>query len=311
MAGEPGKIDYRQDRQQLIYDLICRDNPEFKSVAKFDDFTLSGLAVQVADEFGRDTTATIVPTPSSGLVGTTAIQYRRLDAAAMFRGRTLTITEWSAGSSITRAEYLTLFEKYFGIKFHPDDVSLPSTFSYGGNVTLQFPATSWCWKPGNPNITLRLVKGKQPLSSITGGKVMRGRNWPQAMIDVQDANLPQGELLVYNGDFSANASTWQSYPFGAFDNGSQVNPAVNLSVLVTELKKVRPDIAWSRNDPRISVGGIGYLTVSRYSLPHPDVPEADAAKYNFVMVLKPAWVDTPPTKNWFYGNLIVHYGLRV
>lgn len=306
MSGVIGIEDLRKDRQQMLYDLICQDNPKFKDALGPNDFTVSNITAITADAYGRNTSCKIKPVSQDGLVvGEIVVKYRRRDLNVLFRNINLDFTEYRNSGSTTKEDFLATFEKFYGVRFHPDDFTQTTWIITTGSSanTLSPVSTSWCWLPGSTKSVI-WRQGKIPFKSLVGDGVLAGRNWPQAMVAVGDGAKPQGELLTYDIDCTSIRTYLLGLSTGVFDNGVW-NSSLDLSDLVTFLKTKRPDIAWARTDYRVVNGGIGYMNHTRYTLPNAAVPEANAAKYKYCSVLTPAVADH--ANAWLYGKLLIHY----
>lgn len=306
MAGVIGNEDLRKDRQQMLYDLICQDNPKFKEVFGVNDFTVSAITAITADAYGRNTSCKIRPAVNDGsVVGERIVKYRRRDLNVLFRGVVLDFTEYRAADSTTKEDFIATFEKYYGVRFHPDDFTQSAwVVTVGNSSNTMSPASgSWCWLPGSTK-SVWWRKGKIPLATIIGNASLAGRNWPQAMVAIGDGAKPQGELLAYDLDCTPNRTELLALSNGVFDNGSW-NTSLNLGPTVAFLNANIPGITWSRADYRASSGGIGYMTHNRYSLPNAAVPEANSAKYKYCSVLTP--VVANQASSWVYGKILLHY----
>lgn len=309
MVGVIGIEYLKKDRQQLLYDLICQDNPKFAQTFGVNDFTVSNVKAITADAYGRNTSCRITPKVNDGtVVGYVDVNYRRLDLSVLFRSIRLEFTEYRAAGSATKADFIEVFERIFGVRFHTEDLTNSSIIvsaTAGGNAnSLGFAASSWCWASPGTTVSVFWNRGKIPLANYVGDRSLAGRNWPQSMIAIGDGAKPQGELLTYDIDCTSIRTTLSNLATGVFDNGTW-NSSLDLSAVVAFLKAQRPDINWSRSDYRAAVGGLGYMYSSRYSLPHASLPEANSAKYKFCFVLVPAVANH--ASSWIYGKILLHY----
>lgn len=305
MSGVIGIEDLRKDRQQMLYDLICQDNPKFKDALGPNDFTVSNITSITADAYGRNTSCKIKPVSQDGLVvGEIVVKYRRRDLNVLFRNINLDFTEYRSSGTTTKEDFIATFEKYYGVRFHPDDFTQTAwIITTGSSANTMAPVSaSWCWLPGS-NKSVIWRQGKIPLTSLIGDAVLAGRSWPQAMIAVGDGAKPQGELTVYDVDCTSVRGELLAYSNGVFDNGT-ASTSLNTGPLAAFLNTVKPEYGWARKDHRLQLGGLLYLYHTRYSLPNAAIPEANS-KYKYCSVFAPAPSDQ--AGSWMYGKLLIHY----
>lgn len=295
--------DYRKPGKTLVYDLIEAANPGFKEKVGVDQLTF-GLPTAITPVAPSVNNTTIKVTAGSGqsnAIGSKTINYRRIDLNKLFRGRTLVVTKYTIANSLPWVDLVVLMREQLGITIDGAEVvSIPGQ-TPDSPISFTMKSTSLCYIG---SITVTWTKGKRDFAEMMGDSVLGGRVWPQGLVDIQDGSKPQGEMICYDTDFSAFASSLNAVTSGGYDNGAW-NSAVDSTWLVNALKAVRPDIPWNRGDARSSVGGIGYLFFKRYVLPNAGALEGNSGMYSRVMALEP--VATTGLQPWFFGRILIHY----
>lgn len=289
-----GDTDYKRARNELLYDLIEKSNPGFKSRVSIDSLGFDTLTNIASGNNFADTSIRLYPASGvADFVGSQVLTYRRIDLSKLFRGRTLTVTKFTTNSSITKAEFLDLLLAQHGVRLHTDDV--PNTsFTVNTLTVVNIAAGSWCWK-GSFSVTW--VRGKRNISEFVGDRKLNARNWPQAMIDFQNGSKPQGELLLYHLDYSQFSSEFASWVTGNYVYGSGIDTIVaRLNALSTTAIGITFTSGKVSTQP-----GLENSKLMRYALPNAAVPEANSAEYKWCLTLE------PQEEAWFFGKLIIHY----
>lgn len=285
--------DYRKAGNQLIYDLIEESNPGFKDYVPIGSAAF-GTPVSQTVEPGTIQNTNIVVKGKSGsaAIGQKTIKYRRVDLSKLFRGKVLRVTEWSSGSTLSVARFCELMLEQHGVNLSVDDVGNIGTFAVNTAKTFTVAPASLCYIG---SITVTWVLGKRKLTTVAGDGLLPGRNWPDAMIDFGDGSKPQGELLVYNLDYSVHRASWLSFASGTVYTS-------NVGDFVTQLNLLSTPAGLTFSGGTIATAnGLSNVKVSRYALPNAAVPEANSAQFGFCLVFE------PQQDAWFFGRMIAHF----
>lgn len=296
-----GNFDYRKTRKELLMQLLEESNPGLTAAVGETELKFGGVAVvtPTVGPKGLDTSIIVEAVDKTLISGRSTVQYRRIDLAKLFRSRTIVVYKWLATSTITNAELRQLLLDQYGVRLEADEFTANVNASTDTAVTVL--STSPCYKGG---FTVRWEKGKRDISELSGDHVLNGRNWPDAMVDVGDGTKPQGELLLYNLDFSSQRSLFNSWSSGTVlgvnDSGAQAN-AIN-AVLNAAGNHLGYQFS---NETCDKQGGVFLLTTTRYALPNAAIPEANSKEYKFCLVLENK--DYPGYPPYFNGKIILHY----
>lgn len=285
--------DYRKTGNRLIYDLIEESNPGFKDLVPIGSASFGTPVSQAVDPGTIQNTNILVRgAANSTAIGKQTVKYRRVDLSKLFRGKVLRITEWSAGTSLSVARALELMLLQHGVNLSVADVGDIGTFTVNSAKTFSIASGSLCYLG---SITVTWVLGKRGLSTVVGDGVLPGRNWPTAMIDVGDGSKPQGELMLYNLDYSVHRASWLSFTSGTIYGAG-------IQTFVDQLNVLSTPIGTTFTAGQVSTAkGLNNVKVSRYALPNAAVPEANSAAFAYCLVFE------PQETAWFFGRLITHF----
>jgi len=301
-----GDVNLLASREQMLYQLVVKSNPKMASYAATDIAfsSVTAMNATIAPSGGSslmpDTSAIVKAAGSGSMIGQQTVYYRRIDISKLFKGRTLTLkVPYAMGTTaITRAQALDFAAQQFGIRIPTDDVNFTS-WSFPANNSLSIVGTSPCFKG---TLIIRVERDKQLLSSVVGDRTFAGRSWPDAMIDVGDGTKPQGELLLYDIDYSSQKSVLNNLSSGTV-------PDVNTTgSLAAAMNAVPNNSGYAFGNQRCDTPpGILLARATRYTLPNAAIPEANSAQYNRCVVIEN--VDYPQYPSWWAGKIILHYNV--
>lgn len=294
--GLPVKTDYKATSIDLLYQLIEYSNPGF--TAEFPKGTLqfsapTAVAVIPGDVYKTDTSVNVSSAPGAGKVGNKDIRYRRISLPVLFKNMVIRLTAYYTTSGLPRDEWRSLFRATYGINI-PDEDFASTAGIVAGNNTVRIATTSLCYKD---SFTVNLVKSGRPVTDVItdANRALAGRLYPGGNDFTSPGRKQQGEFTVYCIDASevflqhptlVASGTWPSGGIGA--------TLANWLNVHTSRKN------WNVGQHTVE-GGLTGLSFFKYTIPHANVPEANSAKYNRVLVLQSA------ATSWFAGKIIIHW----
>lgn len=282
-------IYYSKPQLQLLLDLINESNP---GLLEMRDLVNSRLGVPFARTPGageiQDTSIELYALPGSFYIGKRIVNYRRMQLNKLFANVLFEIDEWNAGN-LPKDDWIRLINAKYGLKLVVTDV-LPAygAAASGDAYTITVDPSSVAY---SGTFRFRWTRGKRTLDQIIPVTSMTGLYW--------DANYVQGKPLMN--------LVGMSIDFSRFSGATAI---VTGSAISDTSSDVRAMAEWFSGytgktiNPRIShtqEGGIGGLTITRFTLPSANLPEANAAKFNRALVI------TPQAGSWFCGKIIWHY----
>lgn len=279
---------YDKPQLKLLLDLINESNP---GLLEMRDLVNSRIGAPFARTPGpgeiADTSIEIFALPGSFYQGRRVVHYRRLALNKLFANVIFDIDEWFPGN-IPKADWLRNINKKYGLQLVDADVLQYGAAASGTAYNLVIPDTSYAY---TGNYWLRWTRGKRTLEQIIPVSTINGLYW--------DANYVQGKPLMN--------LVGMPIDFTRFTGATTI---VTGSAISGTSSDVRAMAEWFSGytgktiDPRIDhtlPGGLGGLTITRFTLPSVNLPEANAAKFNRALVI------TPKTDSWFCGKIIWHY----
>lgn len=284
-------INFTLPQKQLIYELIEEANPGFKLKVGEAQLKFTG-AYAISPVGFRDTRVTVRSVDDVNVIGTKLLEYRRLNLTKLFGSRFLDFEYYLPGTQqITTVQVFEQISLKYGIKLLPADVNQNQTYNAGSPTSVIIKADSLCFSD-----VLRFTwsRGKQDITPLLDKKELPGRNWPVGLIDFQDGSMPQGEYLVYNADFTSQASVFEAHPSGTAVSGT-ILTAMNT-------KAAETGVTFNGSPYYTTKFGLGYCTAKRYTLPSAQVPEANAARFNRVLV-----IEQGALAPWYFGKILVQY----
>ncbi|MNB58552.1 hypothetical protein D3C87_598340 [compost metagenome] len=282
-------IYYSKPQLQLLLDLINESNP---GLLEMRDLVNSRLGVPFARTPGpgeiQDTSIELYALPGSFYIGKRIVHYRRIQLNKLFANVIFDIDEWAAGN-LPKADWIRLINERYGLKLDVTDVLAGYGAAASGDLyTISVDASSVGYAG---NFRLRWTRGKRTLDQIIPLTTMTGLYW--------DANYVQGKPLMN--------LVGMPIDFSRFSGATGIATGAVISAASSDIRAMAEWFSAYTGktiDPRIDhtqVGGIGGLTITRFTLPSANLPEANAAKFNRALVI------TPQAGSWFCGKIIWHY----
>lgn len=283
---------YSKPQIELLLDLINESNP---ALLELRDLLNTKIGVPYARTPGpgeiQNTSLELYAQPGSFYVGKKIVHYRRIDLSKLFANMTMEVEYWQGGNLLFDV-YLQLANKKYGLSLtkadFPDTLAvaettynftaLPSSLAYSGTVRL------------------RWVRGKRNLDQILTQDRYAGLYW--------DSSYVQGKPLITPVNFSLDYSRF--FNIDTITNGIALN---NSGAYYSEIKTL---IEWFNQCSGMSLdlsvdhtlpNGVKGLTMSRFTLPNINVPEANSARFNRVLVI------SSRTTSWFGGKILLHYNV--
>lgn len=279
---------YDKPQLKLLLDLINEANP---GLLEMRDLVNSRLGVPFARTPGpgeiADTSIEIFALPGSFYQGRRIVHYRRLDLRKLFANVVFELDEWAVGN-LPKADWLRLMNAKYGLTLTDEDVAAYGAAGSGSLNNLEIPATSIAYIG---RYWMRWTRGKRTLEQIVPVNTINGLYW--------DANYVEGKPLMN--------LVGMPIDFTRFTGAAAIVTGSALSGTSSDARTMADwfsAVTGKTIDPRIDhtlPGGLGGLTITRFTLPSVNLPEANAAKFNRALVI------TPKTDSWFCGKIIWHY----
>ncbi|MNB61130.1 hypothetical protein D3C87_901330 [compost metagenome] len=280
---------YSKPHLELLLKLINEANP---GLMEMRDLTNSRLGVPTvytpkAGEIAN-TQVDLFPLPGSFYIGKRTVYYRRIALEKLFTNMICEVEEWWPGS-IPKPDWVRLINEKYNLAVTIEDFhswyggSSPGGFGNLGIVAESLTYTGY--------IPFRWNPGKRSLQSLLPSDTATGLFW--------DANYVEGKPLM---NLVGMTIDFTRFPSAAtIATGSAVNAT---SSDVRTMAEWFAGYTGQNLDPRIDhtlPGGLSGLTITRFTLPNANLPEANAAKFNRALVI------TPQAGSWFCGKIIWHY----
>lgn len=294
--GLPVKTDYKATSIDLLYQLIEYSNPGFtaefpKGTVQFNTPTVA--AIVAGDAYKTDTIVNVSSAPGAGKVGNKDIRYRRIDMGVLFKSMVVRITDYYSTNALPQQQWRDSFRAKFGISVPDEDFTTGGGIAIG-NTTINIKASSLCYKG---SFVLNWTKSGRPVSDVItdANRGLAGRLYPGGNDFTTPGRKQQGEFTVYCIDASevflqyptlVASGTWPSSGIGA--------------TLADWLNAHTSRKNWNVGQHTVE-GGLTGLSFFKYTIPNSNVPEANSAKYNRVLVLQSV------ATSWFEGKIIIHW----
>jgi hypothetical protein len=196
-------IDYKKPVNELVVDLINRDNPQLPFPIKYDEcFFGTPTAWSGAGDY-RNTEVSVTPRPNSPYIGGFKVRYRRLRMQSLFP-EGVWFDDWYVNGAIPIADYLTALNRRTGLQLKATDTTAAATIGvYLGPAqtsTLSMAANNLAFSGA---ITNRFA-GKYPVSFHVPADANVLVHWDGVPRDETD---PLRRYTIYGHDFSA----WVDY----------------------------------------------------------------------------------------------------
>lgn len=116
-------LDYRKPTNELVVDLINRDNPQLPFVIKANECFIGTPEIWSAAGNYRNTEVSITPRPNSPYIGAFKVRYRRLDIGSLVSGAQIIHDDWYANNgNVPIVDFLVAFNRRLGTALVPKDV---------------------------------------------------------------------------------------------------------------------------------------------------------------------------------------------
>ncbi|MNH65364.1 hypothetical protein D3C73_173730 [compost metagenome] len=283
---------YSKPQVELLLKLINESNPGLLELRDLVNTRLGVPFVRTpaAGEI-QNTSLELYAQPGSFYIGKKIVHYRRIDLSKLFANMTLDIEYWAPGN-LPKATWIDLINKKYGLALVDADMA-----GYGdmGETTyvLNLAGTSLGY---NGTLRVRWTRGKRAMDQILTVDRYAGLYW--------DSSYVQGKPLMTPVNFSLDYSRF--FNIDTITNGITLN---NAGAYYSEIKTI---VDWFNKCAGLALdlgvdhtlpNGLKGLTMSRFTLPNVNVPEANAAKFNRVLVI------SSRTTSWFGGKILLHYNV--
>ena len=115
-------LDYRKPTNELVVDLINRDNPDLPFPIKANECFIGSPVIWFATGNFRNTEVSITPRSNSPYIGAFKVRYRRLTLGQLLPDGKVIHDDWYANASIPIATWLVAFNRRTGMSLTPSDV---------------------------------------------------------------------------------------------------------------------------------------------------------------------------------------------
>lgn len=244
----------------------------------------------------QDTSLRLLSVPGNlgSYIGMQTVSYRRINLTNMFRNMVLTLTNYVGSTTMTAAQFCTAFNAQYGTELVTTDFT-NTGFTSGTSYTVSMVSTSLCYEG---SFTFKWTQGVPTVQQAITNVVLSGKLYPGGNT-FGSGRLPQGDFLTYGLSCVPIATALK-----ALASSIVVTPALwasgNYASILSFLQQYIPGLNFNAADSA-NPGGLGNLTLTRYTLPSASVPGANSGVYGFVTTI-PA-VST----SWFQGTLYLHY----
>lgn len=244
----------------------------------------------------QDTSMRLLTVQGNGhYVGNQTITYRRINLANLFRNMVLTLDTYLGSTTMTPAQFCTAFNAKYGTELVTTDFTNAS-FTSGTSATVTMVANSLCYEGA---FTVKWTQGAPYMNQAITTPVLTGKLWPGGNT-FGGGRKPQGDVLTYGLSCVSIATALKALTASAtLTPANWAAAGSNAATILGFLKQSIPSLNFSSSDSATS-GGLGNLTLTRYTLPSASVPGANPI-YGFVTVI-PAVAGS-----WFQGQLYLHY----
>lgn len=292
------------DIQNLIAQ-INKDNPQLPWALNEADFIYGKPQVVPSPVNRKNTTITVTAKGSSKYRGSLVVTYERLDLANLFRSLTVQFTRWlNDGVSMTQEQSIAIINQMYGTNFQLTGFTAPAWHYTQNGVVRNLVAlpTNWMYIGTVP---VTWYRGLQELGlDVMTVSELDGAKWPGGNdFSVDSDRSLRGELLLAGIDLTEfainNAWTATSTP------GYYVATATALSTLteINRLTGLNLNVGdYNKDTNPQGMGGASYQWRA-YTLPYPNLPQANKPGFAYVKVIH---AENHPT---FKAPIIVYFNL--
>lgn len=245
---------------------------------------------------------------NTGYISKSLVRYRRIDLATLFRGLSAEIYKYTAsGTTEYPFDVYTLLKEInrrFGLNLTKDDV-INNWFPWQNDRYYPDKRSSQTVMKATPTslmyvgeTTLRWVSDAKSLADMILVLEVPGRSFPGGN-DFSEGSKYRLDIETYDADFNEFADMGHAFmtlPLGAQDPSIVIEQNRLLNGINVVSGKTYTF------DPVGEPFALGGITPQRYTLPHPNFPEANSANYNRLLV-----INYPESGAWGVGKLFLHY----
>lgn len=293
---------YEQPQLTTFSNLIETANPGFAVPLTLAMIrTLVPIAITPGSGQIQDTSVRIVMRPGQPYIGSETVTYRRVNLGNFFRDlQPIPLSTYTSGTTLSSTQLCTALNTLYGLALVPTDVTA-ATYAAGVS-TVTVAATSLCY---SGSFTINWVKGLQFIADVfaatAGAGVLVGKLYPGGNT-FGSGRLPQGDVLTYgldctNIDGQLRRLAVSQTPVTGDWNTSGSDLAQILAFLQTNI----PAVGFNSGQCTTTQGGLGGVTLTRFTLPSASVPGANSNLYTLVTTI------TAPAGSWFQGTMYLHY----
>lgn len=284
-------VYYSKPQLEQLLALINEANP---GLLEMRDLVNSRFGVPFARTPGpgeiADTSIEIYALPGSFYIGKRIVHYRRLNLTKLFANVVIRFDEWSPTDQMPKADWIRNMSEKTGMPLTAAD--FPASYT---TVINGFTHSNSLIDPSSiifsGSFTLRWDKGKRTLDQILPQSSINGLYW--------DANYTEGKPLMN--------LVGMGIDFTRFPAAASIATGSAITATSSDVRQMADwfcEYTGKTIDPRLphtQEGGLSGLTITRFTLPNANLPEANSAKFNRALVI------TPQATSWFCGKIIWHY----
>lgn len=283
---------YSKPQIELLLTLINESNPGLLELRDLENTNI-GIPFNRTPKSGeiQDTSLELYATPDTFYIGKQIVHYRRIDLARLFTNVTLIIEYWQA-ANLTMTQWVDMINEKYGLNLVEED--LPSYGSLGeGTHRLTILSTSLTYRG---ILTVRWIRGKRNLDQIFLKDEYVGLYWDRLF----NEEKPLLTVVNFGTDYSR------------FNNIDQISNGIRLDSSGSYSGDILGIIGWFNSVSGMSLdlnsdhtlpNGVKGLTMSRFTLPNANIPEANHHKFNRVLVISSV------STSWFCGKILIHYNV--
>lgn len=310
----------------MLIDLINEGNPQLPFKINETDFEFSTPEIITpALANGHNTRMRVMSKPSSVYIGNVLVTYRRLAVSNLFRNMIPEIEQWFTNSKVLNGTQITTlydllpqFSDKYGIVLEQSQFNNVGLSTYNGvrgdTFALTAVANSWAYVGST---AMKWTNGEQtlqsllPVDTIVGRKYPGGNNFAEGAVRKRFVTSASFDIDFTSEKVNLENGWLSSYWFGNVNSGpaallTAIGNALNSKIAAkgSTLQFVFPQSGNQQNYRTVDRSLEG-LYVTRYRLPHAQVPEANAEFYNSVCV-----VTLPDDCEWGVGKIYMHYNIE-
>lgn len=290
-------IDYKKPVNELVVDLINRDNPQLPFPIKYDEcFFGLPVAWSAAGDF-RNTEVSVTPRPNSPYIGAFKVRYRRLRTNLLFP-EGIWMDNWYVDANITISDFVAAVNFRTGMQLKWSDTAHPAATSLTTVYRSRLSVSNFAMHGSNLafiGTPIFHYAGKYPVDLHVPADANVLVHWDGVPRDETD---PLRRYTLYGHDFTAWADYLETWSTSAVKNFATIDS--DLISLVQYLADVsgQPFHLGNNGDTWDLYGAYGLRSINLASTP----AGANGADYNRVVsIYRPAKTGNIP------DQLFLHY----